>query len=843
MVLERGRKPELPGSCLELLAALEDSWALEHAGRTLLLLAQRGELCMEDCCQRFVSAVSSLAGTCIRSDVFGRSTSGDAAAAAVASGLGRLLAGRCVRHATLALGVVGLCAADGGSDYGLPGELRVGLERAPLSSETWGAAVYGALMLLRAHTEVAALPPEAEEVRRGGCLAFALRAGPCALQRLTEVLRDGGGDEGVTSLLTMSAMESLLAAKRLLPSSPPASPERCMAGWSSWWQLAGGVCRGAVPWLRPSWLEHLGEQLAVGLHDACSDGHLWHCVAPLLAYGEPRRAAALVATLAKLLRLVAGQGLLKLAEGVHTASDRGYMIYTSNMLTGAAVANEPLARCLAVDSGAEARAAAGPAGAAAGPAAAYLLSFAAWQWLPPVAAAVRGVMASPLARAFPGGLVCLALEPLIAWTTLLLDCASRRCPAPRAAAAAPPPPPTPTPPAPREHGGALAAPSYARPEAGAEAGAGAAASATAASAAAASPGGGDGDGDGGDWAGWLLAEVGVVPLLGQALELGWEDEPNLSVFLIAALVKACGAVATLYRPRELSASSPPPGDSAATATPMPDPKPSPQLSPLSWRPERLRVAAALLREYGCIQIKRDLVVPPHPNDVWELWPTHTQQYYQWLAANDGRDGNRTHLVFFAGGVADGEYSGGVRAVAPVRIPHPPTPVAAVTSPAGCLSALRNAIEQLREEEASLAKLEESVENPTASAVEEPARKKAKFASLATFDCDFGASEGKGNKSLIGQRQNLESLYKTAVVKELRGQTYVRDEQERKALKEAIKAAATKGKQQGTGNASKASQLTSQPPVKPADYVPRDRCKRCGETGHWAAQCKAPKPGM
>ncbi|KXZ40992.1 hypothetical protein GPECTOR_1031g307 [Gonium pectorale] len=203
-----------------------------------------------------------------------------------------------------------------------------------------------------------------------------------------------------------------------------------------------------------------------------------------------------------------------------------------------------------------------------------------------------------------------------------------------------------------------------------------------------------------------------------------------------------------------------------------------------------------------------------------------------------------------------------------------------SNPGAVLSkTLRNAIEQLREEEASLAKLEESVENPTASAVEEPARKKAKFASLATFDCDFGASEGKGNKSLIGQRQNLESLYKTAyvnvavaadavqaaidardgdkleaataaldgalgeskkhfeeaarelviayshgwsVVKELRGQTYVRNEQERKALKEAIKAAATKGKQQGTGNASKASQLTSQLPP---------------------ASCHQPKPGM
>ncbi|GLC68059.1 hypothetical protein PLESTF_000640400 [Pleodorina starrii] len=66
------------------------------------------------------------------------------------------------------------------------------------------------------------------------------------------------------------------------------------------------------------------------------------------------------------------------------------------------------------------------------------------------------------------------------------------------------------------------------------------------------------------------------------------------------------------------------------------------------------------KEYGCVQIKRDLVVPPI-NMFNELLPVDTGKYYQWLVSNQGYDGNRTLLFFFAGGVGDGtEYSGGVR---------------------------------------------------------------------------------------------------------------------------------------------------------------------------------------
>ncbi|GIL47983.1 hypothetical protein Vafri_4706 [Volvox africanus] len=65
-------------------------------------------------------------------------------------------------------------------------------------------------------------------------------------------------------------------------------------------------------------------------------------------------------------------------------------------------------------------------------------------------------------------------------------------------------------------------------------------------------------------------------------------------------------------------------------------------------------------EYACVQVKRDLIVPPL-NMFLELLPSGTEAHYQSVVANRGYDGNRTLLFFFAGGVGDGtEYSGGVR---------------------------------------------------------------------------------------------------------------------------------------------------------------------------------------
>ncbi|KXZ43802.1 hypothetical protein GPECTOR_80g162 [Gonium pectorale] len=492
-----GGEPQLPASLLELLAALEDSWALEHAGRTLLLLAPRTELNLSHTFRRFVWAVEGLSCLCIRyavaSTAAGSSiAAGDAADAAAASGTGiagvasrlrLLLSGRCLRHAVLTLGVVGLCAADGGPDYGLPGQLRVGLQRAPI--ETLDTAVRNALLLLRAQTEVAQLPGG-----RSGGLAFALRAGAAALQRLPLELQDDcAGHRWVAAL----AVTSLVTAAGLLPSSPPASPERSMADWEGWWQLAGGAC-AAAPWLMPSDLKALGQHVAEGLYRACDDdpsalppapapevaaalrggalaclerlmrcagrepggphadvlralvihhnGFLWHYLAPLLAYGDPHRAAALVATVGKLLRLVVAQGPGVLRPGLHLETNWACVRAVCGLVADAAVAHGPLVRGLAaeLEVGAEVD---------GDKVRSDLLSFTAWEWLPPVAA-VTTASASPAT------------------------------------------------------------------------------------------------GDDGGWAGWLMSEVGVVPLLGHAMELAWDEDSGLLDPFVVVLVTACGAVAALY---------------------------------------------------------------------------------------------------------------------------------------------------------------------------------------------------------------------------------------------------------------------------------------------------------
>ncbi|KAG2484643.1 hypothetical protein HYH03_016596 [Edaphochlamys debaryana] len=192
--------------------------------------------------------------------------------------------------------------------------------------------------------------------------------------------------------------------------------------------------------------------------------------------------------------------------------------------------------------------------------------------------------------------------------------------------------------------------------------------------------------------------------------------------------------------------------------------------------------------------------------------------------------------------------------------------------------------------------EEEVEEEARA--EAPPRKKAKFfGPRENFKCDFGAGEGKGNKSLIGQRQTLEELFKVAVVdvgsafgavqaavdakngaglsaallqvdaalgasqekfveiareyviayehgwnvvKELRGAAYLRNDAERKALKEAIKAAHAKGKPTGAGaggSGAKGQQPGGKPPAMPGvDFSSWDKCKKCGKTGHWAVNC-------
>ncbi|PNW85856.1 hypothetical protein CHLRE_03g202550v5 [Chlamydomonas reinhardtii] len=66
------------------------------------------------------------------------------------------------------------------------------------------------------------------------------------------------------------------------------------------------------------------------------------------------------------------------------------------------------------------------------------------------------------------------------------------------------------------------------------------------------------------------------------------------------------------------------------------------------------------KEYGCIRMRQDLVVPPHPNDHKPLWPVGAAAYFQRIAAAGGHDAGRNITFLFAGGVGEGEYSGGTR---------------------------------------------------------------------------------------------------------------------------------------------------------------------------------------
>ncbi|KAG2444152.1 hypothetical protein HYH02_009091 [Chlamydomonas schloesseri] len=67
------------------------------------------------------------------------------------------------------------------------------------------------------------------------------------------------------------------------------------------------------------------------------------------------------------------------------------------------------------------------------------------------------------------------------------------------------------------------------------------------------------------------------------------------------------------------------------------------------------------QDYGCIRLRQDLVVPPHPNDHKPLWPVGTAAYFKRIEAAGGHDPAGRNITFlFAGGVGEGEYSGGAR---------------------------------------------------------------------------------------------------------------------------------------------------------------------------------------
>ncbi|EFJ49496.1 hypothetical protein VOLCADRAFT_104285 [Volvox carteri f. nagariensis] len=154
--------------------------------------------------------------------------------------------------------------------------------------------------------------------------------------------------------------------------------------------------------------------------------------------------------------------------------------------------------------------------------------------------------------------------------------------------------------------------------------------------------------------------------------------------------------------------------------------------------------------------------------------------------------------------------------------------------------------------------------PDVQAVDGPPAKRARVA-LEDFKCDFGASEGKANKSLSGQRAHIEKCYnanieamETAitdgkavfrgvakelvvaynhgweVVHEMRGMAYAETEEERKALKQAVKAVAGKKPKQAKP-ASVPAGSGAGAGVKQAAAA--GVCFKCNKPGHFAKECK------
>ncbi|KXZ48293.1 hypothetical protein GPECTOR_29g69 [Gonium pectorale] len=400
------------------------------------------------------------------------------------------------------------------------------------------------------------------------------------------------------------AAEALHAAWHhlLLPRAVAhAAPAAAAAEAADWWQLAAAVVDRAVPCLTGSAkqpdLLSLGECLAVdwGLPPDCDvlslpvepppalavalDGGLLRCLerlmrragrdpqgpesrllqglmirvyhcqsfwsyfAPLLAYGEPRQAAALLATLRKLLptvdtRVLGAESKAADADG----HDRLAFIF-AGVLTGVLDA----ARA-AVRGQAEVAAALAPGDEPPSPASQQLLSllsFAACEWLPELSHCLlsRGVALPEFHSA------------LLAWLPLLAG----RCVVQPCAAADRSPTDDDT------------------------------------------DGGANGSGKAVDNRGWralLMEEVGAVPLLDASLRMvprAAELRPDSRRPLLGSLVAACCAVAAVFLEAagvEAPAAAAAAGPSGTTAAAVP------VTPPLPWPSRLLREAAAGLRSCG-----------------------------------------------------------------------------------------------------------------------------------------------------------------------------------------------------------------------------------------------------
>ncbi|PNH03080.1 hypothetical protein TSOC_010877 [Tetrabaena socialis] len=593
-----------------LVAALRDSCVLEHAARTLLLLllllllpsqqVQPGDgdsdnFSYTDTLVCIINRMTSMPSCSPPMDDAVPSATSEPSTLAAA--LRELLSGRCVRHAVLVLGVSALCAADGGPSYGLPSELlrRLLLDEAGLGP-LFDAALEGAMELCfpaRPGDRPVRVAARAECWR----LFAAYTRDVLPLEDDDELpcspvqhLQDPGP---MLPVIFKPLLEPAPSTGAPLPASPPPS-------WAD--ALAGGWLPCLERLLRrggedPAGLE---TRLAIGslaLHmtnvEPCT--LTWRHLAVLLAYGEPCKAAALVATLGKLLRTVDAFALKCTTADDHLAAAAALWA-----MIGAYGEWETASDAAA--SGASL--AALPAQSAAGRQLALMVSCATCEWLPSLARLAMQAMEPSALCALAGQLrsapaaagesphdavhtSAMLLMPLLGWLPVL----AQRC-------------------------------NMAAAGEGAAGGGVAAAVGGAGGAGPADPGPHGPSGDG--WPQLLLEEVGAVPLLGAALHMFSGPDAAAAAKGIAwnvgrCLVRACLAVAAAC-PREVRAAvaraatgprlvatagaaegAAPTrrgqGPQPAAAAPAIETAPVPQAQ-LPWRAQQLRALAAGMRAEG-----------------------------------------------------------------------------------------------------------------------------------------------------------------------------------------------------------------------------------------------------
>ncbi|KXZ44607.1 hypothetical protein GPECTOR_64g101 [Gonium pectorale] len=636
----------------ELVAALEDSWALEHAARAMFLRTCDAVLLRVLVPTTAVTATIAYSSLC---DLHAH-WSGPRAGAngeALAARLRAVASGRCVQHAARCFGLATLCGVDGGSAYGLPGELLAVLPSGQGATHVWATAgnsfgaATGPLMTMVRMLQLADPAPPG----RRGALALALRVGWLAVAQTAGQAGDGGGGSGGGGA-SPPAAEEAVGPRRSVPQRDvfPLAAEALNAAWcylslpmavepaasgaavveaAGWWRLLAAVMDRAVPCsaaddgrLSPAWLgaclakawrflpdcdvlclpaeppptlsaaldggllrclellmrragrEPQGPEAAVLQELLGRDRRLqsvWSYLAPLLAYGEPRQAAALVATLRKLLRMADSRapGAEVLAPTPNCDADI-FPAMVADFLT--TVEEQEAAH-------------AAPAHEPPSPASQQLLrllSCAACEWLPELSQSLSQTLSSGGA-ASPG-----RLSALLPWLLLLAGrCGVRRW--------------------------AAADVGLPRSDAYGEAG-----------------GGGEAAGYSG-WRALLLEEVGAVPLLGASLRAmpRLAELPRESRLpLLRSIVAACCAVAAVARGRhwppaaaaagrleqqelgdaaaavlrqgvlEGSAVRAPAAASAAAAPSGIAAAGTPATPPLPWQPGLLREAATCLRSCG-----------------------------------------------------------------------------------------------------------------------------------------------------------------------------------------------------------------------------------------------------